>query len=264
MKNCRTSICVLAGIVAYSGLALAGGANRGEGPEDYRIEVKASVWRMNTDGALRADGTPVDLVSDLGVGQRKLTYDGEFVFRFGRKHRLVVEGRPISIRGLNTVNRDVTYFGENYSVSETLKSSAEMNYIYAGFHHDWMRGKLGRIGSSVGAAYLGLSGSVQALQSGVDKKNSTPFGLPLTGFDFRLFPIPGKRWIEIEGGVRGLSAGSYGHWIEGSASAGGRIGPIGALVGYREMLVNFHQTGVNANGLNFRFRGPMVSLVWSW
>jgi hypothetical protein len=255
----RKTLCTFGGLLLLSAPLFAS-----EGPESYRLEIAASLWRMNTNGTIHADGSLVDLVSDLGVGQRKRLFDGQLTLRFGRKNRFVLEGRPISIRGLNTINRNVTYFGENYSVSETLKSSADVNYVYGGFHHDWFKGSMGRFGSSIGAAYLGLAGSIQGLESGLNKHNSVPFGLPLAGVDFRLFPIPGKRWIDLEGGVRGLPAGGYGHWVEGSAGVGGWLGPVGVQLGYREMLINFHQTGLNANGLNLRFRGPMVSALWSW
>jgi hypothetical protein len=73
-----------------------------------------------------------------------------------------------------------------------------------------------------------------------------------------------KRWIALEGALRGLPAGSYGHWVEGNAGVGGRIGPVGVQLGYREMLVDFHQSGLDPNGINLRFSGPMASPIWSW
>jgi hypothetical protein len=239
----------------------AGGS---EGPESYRIEFGAALWRFDTNGTIHADGTPINLLADLGVTQRRRTFDGRLVLKFRRKQRFVFEGIPISIHGLNTINRDVTYFGETYSVSETLRSSASIKYIYAGFHHDFYSGSLGRVGSSIGGAYLGLAGSIQGQQSGLDKKNSTPFGLPMAGVDFRIYPIPNKRWLAIEGALRGLPAGSYGHWVEWNGGLGGWLGPVGLQIGYREMLIDFHQTGANPNGLNLRLQGPIATIFWNW
>ncbi len=261
MKQQRTLLCAIGGLLLLSASALAASS---EGPEDYRIELSGTLWRMNTNGTIHADGMPINMLTDLGVGQHQRIYDGRLVLKFKRKFRFVLEGTPISIHGLNTVNRDVTYFGQQYSVSDTLKSAAHINYIYGGFHKDWFSGKMGRLGSSFGAAYLGLSGSLQGEQSGIDKKGSTPAGLPFIGVDFRLYLIPNKRWIALQGEARGLPAGGYGHWLEGSAGLGGWIGPIGLQVGYREMLIDFHQTGLNPNGLNLRFYGPMASAFWNW
>jgi hypothetical protein len=259
MKN---FLYALGGLLFLSAQLFA--ASGAEGPEDYRIELTGALWRMNTNGTIHADGTPTNLLTDLGVDQRQRIYDGRLTLKFKRKYRFVLEGTPISIHGLNTINRSVTYFGQQYSVDETLKSSAQINYIYAGIHRDWFRGRMGRFGSSLGAAYLGLAGSLQAEPGGINKQGSTPFGLPFAGVDFRLYFIPNKRWIALEGAARGLPAGAYGHWVEGSAGVGGWIGPVGLQLGYREMLINFHETGSDPNGLNLRFYGPMASVFFNW
>jgi hypothetical protein len=262
MKQHRRLLCAFGGLFFLSTHLFA--ASGSEGPEDYRFELSATLWRMNSNGAIHADGTAVNLLTDLGVSQRQRIYEGRLVWKFKRKTRLVLEGTPISMHGLNMVNRNVTYFGQQYSLSDTLKSSGQISYIYAGLHHDWYSGRMGRFGSSIGAAYLGLAGSLQGEQSGIDKKGSTPAGLPFVGVDFRLYLIPNKRWIALEGAVRGLPAGGYGHWLEGSGGVGGWAGPIGLQLGYREILINFHQTGVDPNGINLRFYGPMATLFWNW
>ena len=259
MKN----LIALSGILLFSA-NLSFAASGSEGPEDYRLELSGTLWRMNSNGTINADGSPINFLTDLGVFQRQRIYGGRLTWKPKRKLRFVVEGTPISIQGLNTVNRSVTYFGQQYSFAETLKSSAQISYIYGGLHRDFYSGRFGRFGTSIGAAYLGLAGNLVAEQSGIDKQGSTPFGLPLAGVDFRLYPIPNKRWIALEGSLRGLPAGAYGHWVEGSGGVGAFVGPIGIQLGYREMLIDFHQTGVDPNGLNLRFSGPMATVYWNW
>jgi hypothetical protein len=264
MKQHSKSLCTLAGFLFLFTPLLSAASGSSEGPEDYRIELSTTLWRMNTNGTIHADGTPLDLINDLGVSQRQRIFGGRLTWKFKNKYRFVLEGTPISIQGLNTVNRNVTYFGQQYAVSDTLKSSAQISYIYGGLHRDWYSGRRGRFGSSIGAAYLGLAGSLQAEQSGINRQGSTPFGLPFVGVDFRFYLIPNRRWIALEGAVRGLPAGAYGHWLEGYGAVGGWVGPIALQLGYREILVDFHQTGVNPNGLNLRFYGPMASVLWNW
>ena len=159
MKQQRTLLFALGGCSFFPLSCFSGSSS--EGPEDYRIELSGTLWRMNTNGTIHADGTPINMLTDLGVGQRQRIYDGRLVLKFKRKFRFVLEGTPISIHGLNTVNRDVTYFGQQYSVSETLKSSAQINYIYAGLHRIGIAERWAAVGSSFGAAYLGLNGSLQ-------------------------------------------------------------------------------------------------------
>lgn len=262
MKTYSTLLCALGGIALFSSHLFA--ASGKEGPEDYRIELSGTFWRMNTNGTIHDNGTPVNLLTDLGAAQHNKIFDGRLTLKFKRKYRFVLEGTPISIHGLNTINTTVTYFGQQYSVSDTLKSSAQIDYIYVGIHRDWFSGRMGRVGSSIGGAYLGLSGNIQAEQSGVNEKNSTPFGLPFIGVDFRLYPIPNKRWLAVEGSARGLPAGGYGHWFEASGGVGGWLGPIGMQLGYREILIDFHQTGVDPNGINLRFYGPTATVFFNW
>jgi hypothetical protein len=264
MTKTRNLLSAFSGLLFLCAPLVAAVGGSSEGPEDYRLELSATLWRMNTNGTIHADGTPINLLTDLGVEQRQRIYDGRLVLKFKRKFRFVLEGTPLSIQGLNTLHRTVTYFNQQYSFDETLKSSAEIKYIYAGFHRDWYRGRIGRVGSSIGAAYLGLTGNLQGEPGGITKQGSTPFGLPFIGVDFRFYLVPNKRWIALQGEVRGLPAGSYGHWLEGSGGLGGWIGPVGLQLGYREMLIDFHQTGSDPNGLNLRYYGPMATVFWNW
>ena len=257
-------LIALSGILLLSTHSLAAASSGNEGPEGYRLELSATLWRLNSNGGINADGSPINFLTDLGVSQRQRIYDGRLTWKFKRKLRFVIEGTPISIHGLSTTSHTVTYFDQQYSFNETLKSAAEISYIYAGLHRDFYNGRFGRFGTSIGAAYLGLSGNIDAQQSGIDKRGHTPFGLPFGGIDFRLYPIPNRRWIALEGALRGLPAGAYGHWVEATGGVGTFVGPVGFQLGYREILIDFHETGRNPNGLDVRFSGPMATVFWNW
>jgi hypothetical protein len=239
-------------------------ATAGEGPENFRFELTGSAWLFNSSGTIQANGSPIDLVTDLGAEQQQPTFYGRFVFKPGRHHRIVVEGSPISISGLNTVQRTVVYRGQSFNVNEILNSSADLNCFFAGYQYDLLTGRIGHLGFSAGGAYLGARGTITAVQASTTATKSETIGLPLAGMDFRVFPIPGHKIIEVEGGLRGMGVGSYGHFIEGSASGGVRLGPIGILAGYRELLADFHETGNGGSGVNLRLRGPIFSALWSW
>jgi hypothetical protein len=245
-------------------LLAAGPLSRGEGPEDFRVELTGSVWLVHTGGAIQSGGTPVDLVSDLGVGQQKPTFFGRLVLKPGRKQRIVVEGSPIRLDGNNIVQRTVVYRGQTFNASDTLSSSAELNYLFAGYQYDVLSGRSGHLGFSVGGAYLGAVGSINARLAGTSASRTETFGVPLAGAEFRIFPVPHHQIFEIEGGLRGMAFGSYGHFVEGNASAGVRFGPVGLLAGYRELFADFHQSGGDQSGLNARLKGPVFSALWRW
>jgi hypothetical protein len=234
-----------------------------EDPESFRIEVTGAGWLANPTGTIQSGGNPVDLVRDLGAQQNQPTFYGQLVFKPGRKHRIVFEGTPFRINGYNTVNRSVSYHGQTFNVSQTLQSSANINYFFGGYQYDIVSGPKGHLGFSVGGAYLGATGTITAVQASTIASKSETLGIPLAGADFRLFPIPGRRLIEFEGGLRGMGAGSYGHYLEGTGNGGLCFGPVAVLAGYRQVNALFQDTH-GTNGVNVRLKGPIFSMLWRW
>src|SRR5579884_1381233 len=133
-----------------------------ENPEDFRIEITPSAWLVDSSGTIQANGTPVDLVSDLGAKQQKPTFFGTLVLKPGRRHRIVLEGMPLSLSGFNIVNRTIVYRGQTFTVNQTLRSSAEFNYLFGGYQYDLLIGPRGHLGLSIGGAYIQTSGTITA------------------------------------------------------------------------------------------------------
>ncbi len=89
-------------------------------------------------------------------------------------------------------------------------------------------------------------------------------GLPLAGTDFRIFPLPHHRWIGIDGGIRGMSFGQYGHFTQGTANAGVWLGPVALRGGYQVINALLQENGSNAGGIAARMKGPIFSLGFNW
>lgn len=255
--------CLILCAGPYAGRANAQLSDSNESPESFRIEITGAGWLVNTNGTIQSNGAPVNLVSDLGAQQNQPTFYGQLVFKPGRKHRIVFEGTPFQINGYNTVNRSIAYHGETFSFSQTLQSSADINYFFGGYQYDILSGPMGHLGFSVGAAYLSATGTIEAVQTSTIASKSETLGLPLAGADFRIFPVPGHRIVEIEGGLRGMGAGSYGHYVEGTANGGLCFGPVAVLAGYRQVNALFQDTN-NSSGVNIRLRGPIFSMEGRW
>jgi hypothetical protein len=245
-------------------LAVVASAQTSEGPEDFRIEITGSAWIVNSAGHIQANGSPIDLVSDLGAQQQQPTFYGQVVFKPARKHRIVLEGTPFQIQGYNTINRTVYYRGQAFNVSQSVKSSADLTYFFGGYQYDVLTGPMGHLGFSAGAAYLSATGSITAVQTNTVASKSEVIGLPLAGMDFRVFPVPGHRLVEVEGGIRGMGFGDYGHYVEASAHGGVSLGPITVLAGYRGVNVDLHESTNGGSGMFARLQGPIFSLRWHW
>jgi hypothetical protein len=235
-----------------------------EGPEHFRIEVTGSAWILDTGGKIQANGSPIDLVNDLGAQQQQPTFYGQFVFKPGQKHRIVLEGTPFDIHGNNTVNRSVTYRNQVFNVSQTLQSTANLTYFFGGYQYDVLSGSLGHLGFSAGAAYLSATGTIQALQTSTVASKSQVIGLPLAGAEFRIFPVRGHRIFEVDGGMRGMGFGSYGHYVQANANAGVGLGPLTFQAGYRAVNVDLHQSSSGGSGITARLRGPIFSILFRW
>lgn len=235
-----------------------------ENPESFRIELTGSGWLVNSAGTIQAGGSPIDLVTDLGVYQQQPTFYGRLVFKPGRKHRIVVEGTPFRLQGANTVDRSVTYHGDTFNVSQTLSSNAALNYAFAGYQYDVLSGPMGHLGFSVGGAYLNADGTLRALQTGITSTKSETIGLPLAGVEGRLFPIRRHRIFELDGGILGMDFGDYGHDLEANGNAGITFGHFTPQAGYRAVHVDIQTTGANPSGVDARLRGPIFSAQCRW
>jgi hypothetical protein len=251
-------------LVISSSCWAQGWSHNANDPEDFRIEVTGSAWIVSSGGSIQANGTPVDLVSDLNVSQREPTFYGQLVFKPARKHRIVVEGAPFRLSGLNTISRTFSYRGQNFTVSETVRSNAELDYLFAGYQYDVLSGAKGHLGFSVGGAYLSATGTIQATQVSTAATQSQTIGLPLAGADFRVFPVPGHKILELEGAIRGMNFGDYGHYVEASANGGLCLGPITFLAGYRAVNTQLHETRNGGSGVSPRLKGPIFSLMFRW
>lgn len=260
-------VSILTGVLLL-GTALSGrrlDAASFESPEQFRIELTGSAWIVNSSGTIQASGTPVDLVHDLGAAQQQPTFFGRLIFKPGRKHRIVVEGMPFSLTGYNVVNRTIVDRGQTFNVNQTVRSSANFNYVFAGYQYDLLSGVMGHLGLSVGGAYIDSGGTISSVETGNTGTKTETLGLPLAGLEARVFPLPGHRILTVEGGLRGMSVGSYGSYFEAQISGGVNLGHFAVLAGYRSMKPDLHESrSTNPAGVDVRFRGPIFSLQWRW
>ncbi len=269
MVSLSNKLSFLGAIVLCLGLPLTGRAQsasgfQSESPEDFRIEVTGAAWVVNSGGYLSDKGSPVDFVSDLNLSQQRSTFYGLFVFKPARKHRIVLEGTPFSESGNNTIHRTFVYSGRSFDVSDNIQSSANLNYFFAGYQYDLLSNPWGHLGVSVGGAYVSAYGSILASKAPPPATGTQKVGLPLAGVEFRIFPIPHHRLLEVDGGLRGMDFGGYGYFAEAGANAGLCFGPVTFQAGYRDVSFDLHNTGLNADGVTARLKGPIFSGMFRW
>ena len=228
--------------------------------EDFRAEISASAWRTSVKGSLQAAGLPVDLRSDLALEDRT-TFFGRLVLKPGQRHRIIVEGSPYSFEGTNTVSRTITFGGRTFTVQDTLRSNADLTYVYGGYQFDLVSSERGHFGLQAGGAYLNASGIITSGTTGVSGSHEEKIGLPLAGAEFRVWPLP---FINIAGGVKGMALGGYGHFVQGEISGGIGIKRVNFQAGYRFLDADVHENNDQPDraGIAPRFGGPFFGVAF--
>ena len=233
-------------------------------PEDFHVEITGSAWMLHTSGHIQSGGLPVDLRSDLAVEQNVPTFFGKLIVKPARRHRIVVEGTPFDLHGRQTITRSITYRGNTFNVSDTVVSNANLTYVFAGYQYDVISHPSGHLGFQLGGAYLNAAGTLQGLQSGITSTKSQSIGLPLVGAEFRTSPVAAHRLLELNGEVKGMGFGSYGHYLQATANLGVRLGRLTLEGGYRLVDADVHETSQNPSGVSPQFRGPVAGLVFRY
>jgi hypothetical protein len=246
----------LAAGVCFTGVCLAQDTE----PDNFRFEITSSYWLPWTRGSIQSGPNSVDLRTDLGIEQNRVLFDGRLVIKPGRKHRIVVEGVPYRLRGIQDLTRDFTYKGGLFPASERVSSQVDLTYIFAGYQYDFVSRASGHFGGQIGGAYLHGEAFLQGLYTGQTASQSRSIGLPLLGLEFERYLLPPKR-IDISGDFKGMSAGSYGHYVGGSLNVGVRLlRGLTAEAGYSIVNLDSHTQSSNPTGAAVTFTGPIFSL----
>lgn len=243
---------LLSGVLILAGLSCA------QDPEDFRLEVTAGAWSHNARGDLQPGALRIDLRNDLNLNDT-YTLQGRFTFKPARRHRIFVEGAPYSLEGENTLDRTIVFQGRTYNVRDRVQSSADLTYVAAGYQFDVISNSRGHLGAQLSGAYFDATGTISSLATGISATRSEKVGFPLAGIEFRAFLIPGSRLLNVNGQIKGMGLGDYGHYLQSDAQLGVTLGPFTAQAGYGVLRADVHETGGDA-GIAPRFAGPIFSI----
>jgi hypothetical protein len=140
--------------------------------ERYNVEAALYWWSAKpvlivSSESLGIPGDDVDLASDLGIEQKRLT-ELAFVLRPALKHKFRIHYLPIDYEVDSVVTREFVFNGLRYRIGLPVSTSAEYTTWRFGYEYDFLyrdRGYLGflvdlkytnvdvRLDSAIGAAF---------------------------------------------------------------------------------------------------------------
>jgi hypothetical protein len=227
--------------------------------EDYHIEVGYGWWNpepsliVNSE-ALGILGDDVDLVSDLGIQQKRL---GKFdlVLRPGRKHRFRFQYLPISYQADAQVRRSFIFNGQRYNVGLPVLTDANFKTYRFGYEFDFLQFKRGWVGALLDLKYTNIDVSLNSPIGAEFTRAAAPiptFGVVGRGYPISNLAITGEmsffRVPENLGAQLGGDA-SYTDWdINGTYNVN-RF--VGVQVGYRSVSA-FYDVDTDNGSLKFK------------
>ncbi len=239
----------------FAGAAEAQDANR----EDFTVEGTVAAWWIRPSGDVISNGNRVDLRTDLGIASRHASPYIHVTLKPSSKNRIVFETVPYRLEGNQALTRSFTFSNVTYTVQDRISSRADVNYFFGGYQRDFVSGNAGHGGLLAGVGYIDGDTSVKSQTRGLSGTESAKAPFPLIGGEFRVFPAPGG-YFNINGEVKGLPLGSYGHYVHTVINFGVGLGAhLTAQVGYSYLNADVHEKN-NGDGFRLDFHGPVISI----
>jgi hypothetical protein len=240
-----TFTCLAAPARAQYGARSASDAATGE---TYHAEVGGYFWSPSpkisiTSQSLTRDalGTPIDFVQDLGIQTARFK-QLKLVLRPARKHKFRFEYTPISYEAQGTLQRDIIFNGQRYSVALPVATDLEWKAYRFVYEFDFVSRDRGFVGLLLEAKYTDVRAELSNIR--VTEFVSARAPIPTIGVIGRGYVAPN---ISITGELSGLGTGGIfgedyrAHYVDfdlyGTVNF---TNNFGAQVGYRTFNVFYH------------------------
>jgi hypothetical protein len=230
------------------------------GLEDFRVEVSGYAWIVDAHGTIQSGIVPIDLRRDLNIEQDQPRFYGKLVVKPARHHRLIVEGAPYRMDGAANLTRQITFAGSTYTVQDFVTSTASIDFVAAGYQYDAIVRTRGHLGFSAEGGYVNGSGTLTSRNFGFRASEQQSFGFPIAGAEGRVLPLLRSNLLQIEGEIKGMALGRYGHYLQMAVRGGIGIGRWLTLsAGYMRVDADVHRSD-GTRGFSPTFQGSVVGL----
>jgi len=222
------------------------------------VEVEGRYWI--TDLTAKAKivssgiGSDFDFKSDLGLEDENFP-ELKLVFHRGPNNKYVFSYTQIGYSADHDMTRQVEFSGETFTSGARVTTDLDIKYLSFVWVWQFFNLPLDKLKFGTVAGIKAMSADI-ALESpslGISKSDNITGGLPVVGLALDINPIG---MINLFSEVSGLSAGSYGHFID--AEVGVKLIPIRFVCftgGYR--VINM-RADYDPDFAEIEFKGPFV------
>jgi len=231
-----------------------------ESLENFRVELTASSWLINPSGTIQSGITPIDLRSDLQLEQWTPHFFGKLVVKPGRRHRLMLEGIPYRLSGAAAISRQIVFAGRTYNIQDFVTSTADIDYIAGAYQFDIVSRERGHFGLLAGAGYVDATGTLASRNFGFSGTEHQSFPFPQAGAEGRALLLPRRNLLEVDGELKGMPLGRYGHYLQFAIHGGINAGRhLTIQAGYMLADADVHRQD-QSRGFQPTFRGPVFGI----
>ena len=255
--------------VLVATLCFAGAAEAQDSPFDYRVAFWGGAFFASVDTNFRWDsslieGTEIGLESVLDVADNKDTFNGEFEWRFLRRHELNVRYFRLRRDGETDAPFDLVIDGESFPLNTLVQSKFDVDVFALGYAWSFIKTERWLAELGVGLSVQDFTIGIVAQDINITQSGDVTAPLPtLTlGGSWAITP----RWIaSLKGGWFDLEVDNVrGQISEARADIEWRVAKnVGLNLAYNYFEVSGRVTseeGGFEGRVDYEFRGPMLGL----
>jgi len=219
-------------------------------------------WRPTLESEIVAStaalaGTPLDLVSNLGLDEEQNAFEGRVGLTFFRRHKLRIGYLPLSFKGDRTITQSINFDGQTFSASARVLTDLDLKILRGGYGFDFFKTPVASLGILFEVHYFDGTARLRSSTGTPDETVDFQLPVPVLGLAFRAYPI--TRILSVGAEVVGVSFGSRGHYLDGEASLTFSPWPFVELTGGYRVIDLHGEEGDDT--LDLRLHGPFASLT---
>lgn len=111
--------------------------------ERYHIEVSGNLWYPSSNMVVSSEalgivGDKIDLVKDLGVGERSNFREFRLVLRPADKHKFKIQYVPMTYTASATIQRQFVFNGLKYTIGLPVQTAFDWKMLRLGYEYDFV------------------------------------------------------------------------------------------------------------------------------